>query len=184
MVRVAVILADGFEEIEALVPVDIFRRAGFDCQIIGLNSQEVEGSHGICVRTDQVFTGDLSSFDLIVLPGGMPGSINLREDNRLISELKQAIEMGKSIAAICAAPIVLDKAELLDGRYYTCFPGKEADIQSGIHLVENVVVDGPIITSRGAGTSLDFAYKLIDLFGGDGAELAQTMIYHIQDATL
>ncbi|WP_156010066.1 DJ-1 family glyoxalase III [Streptococcus ruminantium] len=180
MVKVAVILANGFEEIEALAPVDVFRRAGFDCQILGLNSQEVEGSHGIRVQTDQMFSGELSPFDLIVLPGGMPGSVNLRDDDCLISALKRAVEMGKSIAAICAAPIVLDKAGLLDSRCYTCFPGKEADIQSGIHLAENVVVDGPIITSRGAGTSLDFAYKLVDLFGGDGTELAQTMVYKIE----
>lgn len=178
MTRVAVVLADGFEEIEALAPVDVFRRAQFDCQIVGLDGHEVEGSHGIRVQADQVFDGDLSSFDLIVLPGGMPGSVHLRDSDSLITELQRAVASGKSVAAICAAPIVLDKAGLLDSRHYTCFPGKEKDIQSGIHLKENVVVDGPIITSRGAGTSLDFAYKLVDLFGGDGESLAQTMVYH------
>ncbi|HEM3335567.1 TPA: DJ-1/PfpI family protein [Streptococcus suis] len=178
MTRVAVVLADGFEEIEALAPVDVFRRAHFDCQIVGLDSHEVEGSHGIRVQTDQVFDGDLSSFELIVLPGGMPGSVHLRDSESLITELQRAVASGKSVAAICAAPIVLDKAGLLDSRHYTCFPGKEKDIPSGILLEEDVVVDGPIITSRGAGTSLDFAYKLVDLFGGDGESLAQTMVYH------
>lgn len=179
MVKVAVVLANGFEEIEALAPVDVFRRAGFDCQLLGLVGQEVEGSHGIRVQADQVFTGGLSEFDLIVLPGGMPGSINLRDDERLIAALQQVAASGKSLAAICAAPIVLDRAGLLEGRRFTCFPGKEADIHTGLHVAENVVVDGPIITSRGAGTSLDFAYALVDLFGGDGAGLAQTMVYQV-----
>lgn len=177
MVKVAVMLANGFEEIEALAPVDIFRRADFQCDMIGLTSIRVEGSHAIKVEADSLFDGDLSQYDLIVLPGGMPGSLNLRDDDRLIAELQKAVTNGKRVAAICAAPIVLDRAGLLAGRRYTCFPGKEADIASGSHVENNVVVDGPIITSRGAGTSLDFAYKLVDLLGGDGQELARVMIH-------
>ncbi|HFR3425799.1 DJ-1/PfpI family protein [Streptococcus suis] len=177
MVKVAVMLANGFEEIEALAPVDIFRRADFQCDMIGLTSIRVEGSHAIKVEADSLFDGDLSQYDLIVLPGGMPGSINLRDDDRLIAELQKAVTNGKRVAAICAAPIVLDKAGLLDGRRYTCFPGKEADIASGSHVENNVVVDGPIITSRGAGTSLEFAYKLVDLLGGDGQGLAKVMVH-------
>lgn len=177
MVKVAVILANGFEEIEALAPVDIFRRADFQCDMIGLTSIRVEGSHAIKVEADSLFDGDLSQYDLIVLPGGMPGSINLRDDDRLIAELQKAIANGKRVAAICAAPIVLDRAGLLAGRRYTCFPGKEADIASGSHVENNVVVDGPIITSRGAGTSLEFAYKLVDLLGGDGQGLARVMVH-------
>lgn len=177
MVKVAVMLANGFEEIEALAPVDIFRRADFQCDMIGLTSIRVEGSHAIKVEADRLFDGDLSQYDLIVLPGGMPGSLNLRDDDRLISELQKAVTNGKRVAAICAAPIVLDRAGLLDGRRYTCFPGKEADIASGSHVENNVVVDGPIITSRGAGTSLEFAYKLVDLLGGDGQGLAKVMVH-------
>lgn len=177
MVKVAVMLANGFEEIEALAPVDIFRRADFQCDMIGLTSIRVEGSHAIKVEADSLFDGDLSQYDLIVLPGGMPGSINLRDDDRLIAELQKAVTNGKRVAAICAAPIVLDRAGLLAGRRYTCFPGKEADIASGSHVENNVVVDGPIITSRGAGTSLEFAYKLVDLLGGDGQGLAKVMVH-------
>lgn len=177
MVKVAVMLANGFEEIEALAPVDIFRRADFQCDMIGLTSIRVEGSHAIKVEADSLFDGDLSQYDLIVLPGGMPGSINLRDDDRLIAELQKAVTNGKRVAAICAAPIVLDRAGLLAGRRYTCFPGKEADIASGSHVENNVVVDGPIITSRGAGTSLEFAYKLVDLLGGDSQGLARVMVH-------
>lgn len=177
MVKVAVLFAEGFEEIEALVPVDIFRRAGFQCDMIGLSDLNVNGSHAITISVDKLFNGDLSEYDLIVLPGGMPGSINLRDDERLIAELQKAVAIGKRVAAICAAPIVLEKAGLLESRSYTCFPGKENDIQSGIHLTDSVVVDGQIITSRGAGTSFDFAYKLVELLGGDGDGLANVMVY-------
>ncbi|MCQ8261143.1 DJ-1/PfpI family protein [Streptococcus suis] len=177
MKKVAVLFAEGFEEIEALVPVDIFRRAGFQCDMIGLSDLKVNGSHAITISVDKLFNGDLSEYDLIVLPGGMPGSTNLRDDERLIAELQKAVANGKRVAAICAAPIVLDKAGLLENRNYTCFPGKENDIQSGIHLTDTVVVDGQIITSRGAGTSFDFAYKLVELLGGDGAGLANVMVY-------
>ncbi|HFI0508173.1 TPA: DJ-1 family glyoxalase III [Streptococcus suis] len=177
MVKVAVLFAEGFEEIEALAPVDIFRRAGFKCDMIGLTGLHVEGSHAIKIEADCVFDGNLSDYDLIVLPGGMPGSVNLRDHDGLISELQHAVEAGKFVAAICAAPIVLERAGLLKNRTFTCYPGKEEEIQSGIHLTDSVVVDGQIITSRGAGTSFDFAYKLVDLLGGNGKSLAQAMVY-------
>lgn len=175
--KIAVLLANGFEEIEALTPVDVLRRAGFECQMLGLTDLEVVGSHQIKVQADALFSGDVTSYDMIVLPGGMPGSIHLRDNAVLIEQLQLAVHQGKKVAAICAAPIVLDKAGLLEGRSYTCFPGKEKEIKTGQYRMETVVVDGPIITSRGAGTSLDFAYTLVDLLGGDGATLAQTMVY-------
>ena len=177
MVKVAVVLADGFEEIEALTPVDVFRRAGFDCQMVGLVSKDVTGSHGIQVKADTVFTGDLSDMDLVVLPGGMPGSARLRDHDGLIAALVNHAEKGKYTAAICAAPIVLARAGLLKEKRYTCFPGVEAQIEDGLHQTDLVVTDGRIVTSRGAGTALAFAYHLVDLLGGDGASLANTMVY-------
>ncbi|HFI0504668.1 TPA: DJ-1 family glyoxalase III [Streptococcus suis] len=177
MVKVAVMLAPGFEEIEALAPVDIFRRAGFDCHMIGLLDRTVEGSHGIRVEADTRFSGQLTSYDLVVLPGGMPGATNLRDHSELIADLQAVVDTGKFVAAICAAPIVLDRAGLLENRNYTCYPGMEQDIQSGNHIEEVVVVDGPIVTSRGAGTSLEFTYTLVDMFGNDGHELAKKMVY-------
>lgn len=178
MKKVAVILASGFEEIEALTPVDVLRRANFDVEMIGLTDSQVRGSHGILVEADSLFTGDLSGFDLIVLPGGMPGSVNLRDHDGLIEELQKAVNRGGLVAAICAAPIVLERAGLLEGRRYTCYPGKEADIASGQHLQDKVVVDGPIITSRGAGTSMDFALELVDRLDGDASGLAKAMVYN------
>ncbi|HFI0272281.1 TPA: DJ-1 family glyoxalase III [Streptococcus suis] len=177
MKKVAVLFAEGFEEIEALTLVDVLRRANMDCQMVGLTSQTVTGSHGIPVQTDSVFDGDLSAYDLIVLPGGMPGATNLRDHSGLIEELKTQAAAGKFVAAICAAPIVLERAELLKDRHFTCYPGMEEQIASGIHQTDEVVVDGNIVSSRGAGTSLPFAYKLVELLGGDGQALAQTMVY-------
>ena len=175
MTKVAVVFADGFEEIEALSPVDVFRRAGFDCSMLGLESASVTGSHGIQVAMDGVFDGNLDAYDLVVLPGGMPGSTNLRDHEGLIASLQARNKAGKYIAAICAAPIVLNRAGLLEGRKFTCFPGVEEQITAG--QTDLVVVDGNIITSRGAGTALAFAYALVDLLGGDGQQLAHTMVY-------
>ena len=159
MTKIAVVFAEGFEEIEALSPVDVFRRAGFDCSMLGLES------------------GNFDEYDLVVLPGGMPGSTNLRDHEGLITALQARNKAGKYIAAICAAPIVLNRAGLLEGRKFTCFPGVEEQIASGEHQTDLVVVDGNIITSRGAGTALAFAYALVDLLGGDGQQLAHTMVY-------
>ena len=121
MTKVAVVFAEGFEEIEALSPVDVFRRAGFDCSMLGLESASVTGSHGIQVAMDGVFDGNFADYDLVVLPGGMPGSTNLRDNETLIASLQEAAKAGKYVAAICAAPIVLERAGLLEGRKFTCF---------------------------------------------------------------
>ena len=119
MTKVAVVFAEGFEEIEALSPVDVFRRAGFDCSMLGLESASVTGSHGIQVVMDGVFDGNFADYDLVVLPGGMPGSSNLRDNQALIASLQEAAKAGKYVAAICAAPIVLERAGLLEGRKFT-----------------------------------------------------------------
>lgn len=177
MPKVAVIFAQGFEEIEALTPVDVLRRAAIECDMIGLTDQTVTGSHAISVLVDKVFDGDLSSYDMIVLPGGLPGAHHLRDHEGLVTALQAEARAGKYIAAICAAPVVLDRAGLLAGKKYTCFPGQEGNIQLGQHQTELVVVDEQIVTSRGAGTALAFAYKLVDLLGGNGEQLAQTMVY-------
>ena len=116
MAKVAVILAEGFEEIEALTPVDVLRRANIACDTVGLTDQKVTGSHAIPVLADKVFDGDLSAYDMIVLPGGLPGAHHLRDHEGLIAALQKEAAAGKYIAAICAAPVVLDRAGLLAGK--------------------------------------------------------------------
>lgn len=176
MAKVAVILADGFEEIEALTVVDVLRRANITCHMVGFEAQ-VTGSHAIQVQADRVFDGDLSDYDLIVLPGGMPGSANLRDHELLIAELQKCEQVGKKIAAICAAPIVLNRAGLLKDKEFTCYDGVQEQIADGHYRKETVVVDGQLTTSRGPATALAFAYNLVEQLGGDANGLREAMLY-------
>ncbi len=176
MAKVAVILADGFEEIEALTVVDVLRRANITCHMVGFEAQ-VTGSHAIQVQADRVFDGDLSEYDMIVLPGGMPGSANLRDHELLIAELQKCEQAGKKVAAICAAPIVLNRAGLLKDKEFTCYDGVQEQIADGHYRKETVVVDGQITTSRGPATALAFAYNLVEQLGGDANGLREAMLY-------
>ena len=176
MAKVAVILADGFEEIEALTVVDVLRRANITCHMVGFEAQ-VTGSHAIQVQADRVFDGDLSEYDMIVLPGGMPGSAHLRDNEQLIAELQKFEQVGKKVAAICAAPIVLNRAGLLKDKGFTCYDGVQEQIADGYYRKETVVVDGQLTTSRGPATALAFAYNLVEQLGGDADALREAMLY-------
>ena len=176
MAKVAVILADGFEEIEALTVVDVLRRANIACHMVGFEAR-VTGSHAIQVQADRVFDGDLSEYDMIVLPGGMPGSAHLRDNEQLIAELQKCEQVGKKVAAICAAPIVLNRAGLLKDKEFTCYDGVQEQIADGHYRKETVVVNGHLITSRGPATALAFAYNLVEQLGGDADALREAMLY-------
>ena len=176
MAKVAVILANGFEEIEALTVVDVLRRVNISCDMVGFEEQ-VTGSHDIQVTADRVFDGDLSDYDLLVLPGGMPGSANLRDNQALISEIQAFNQEGKKISAICAAPIALHQAGVLKDKHFTCYDGVQEQITDGIYQKETVVVDGNLTTSRGPSTSLAFAYELVAQLGGDVESLRVGMLY-------
>ena len=176
MAKVAVILANGFEEIEALTVVDVLRRANISCDMVGFEEQ-VTGSHDIQVTADRIFDGDLSDYDLLVLPGGLPGSANLRDNQALISEIQAFNQEGKKISAICAAPIALHQAGVLKDKHFTCYDGVQENITDGIYQKETVVVDGNLTTSRGPSTALAFAYELVDQLGGDAESLRVGMLY-------
>lgn len=176
MAKVAVILADGFEEIEALTVVDVLRRANITCHMVGFEAQ-VTGSHAIQVQADRVFDGDLSDYGMIVLPGGMPGSVHLRDNEQLIAELQKFEQVGKKVAAICAAPIVLNRAGLLKDKEFTCYDGVQEQIADGHYRKETVVIDGQLTTSRGPATALAFAYNLVEQLGGDANGLREAMLY-------
>ena len=176
MPKVAVILANGFEEIEALTVVDVLRRANITCHMVGFEGT-VTGSHAIQVQADRVFDGNLSEYDMIVLPGGMPGSAHLRDNEQLITELQKFEKIGKKVAAICAAPIALNQAGLLEGRNFTCYDGVQEQIADGHYSKETVAVDGNVITSRGPATALAFAYHLVETLGGDAESLRNGMLY-------
>ena len=177
MKKAAVIFAAGCEEGEALTIVDIFRRAQLECAMIGLDADRITGAHGITMRMDAVLDDSLAQFDMVVLPGGYGGAAAMRESGLLISLLRQMDQEGKMIAAICAAPTVLDKAGLLEGRSFTCYPTTAPSIHSGNYLNQIIVVDGNLITSQGPATAYAFAYRLVSLAGADALAVQNRMVY-------
>ena len=162
---VYVFLAQGFEELEALAPVDILRRAGVEVCTVGVGSDMITGSHGIPVKTDITVDKIVldNKLDMIVLPGGMPGANNLEANPDVLAAVDFCAENNRYIAAICAAPRILGHKGLLDGRYATCFPGYESELRGALTSTKHVVVDGKFITAKGAGCSLRFALKLVEL---------------------
>lgn len=163
MKKVSIFLAEGFEEVEALTQVDLLRRAGAEVTMVSISgAREVAGSHGIVVTADKIFAEmDFADMDLLVLPGGMPGTLHLKECAPLLTLLQDFNEKGKKLAAICAAPTVLGAAGLLQGKKAACYPGCEDGLTGAEVLTDRVVVDGNITTSRGVGTAIPFALSLI-----------------------
>lgn len=160
--KIFVMLANGFEEIEALTAVDVLRRAGAEvCTVSVTGEDSVTGSHGIPVTADIRF--DSADFDeayMIVLPGGMPGTTNLMAYAPLTAQLKKFASEDRPLAAICAAPMVLAACGILEGRKATIYEGMEDKLAGAVHTPGNVVKDGNIITSKGPGTAMDFALAL------------------------
>jgi len=181
MKKIAILLADGFEEIEALTPRDVLNRAGFTCNFITINKEEiVKSTHGVTIVADNTIDecGDFEEYDMVVLPGGMPGAKYLSENSKVIEVVKRFNEQGKYIAAICAAPaLVLPKADIVKGRKITSYPGMDNFLKDSIYCEEAVVQDGNIITSRGPATAFEFSFKLVDILGGNSAELRNGMLY-------
>ncbi len=168
-------LAEGFEEIEALFPLDLFRRAGLDAKTVSVTeSLEVVGSHGIAVRADLTVKDEGYSpneAELIMLPGGMPGTLNLDGSADVHAALDYAYENGKMIAAICAAPSVIGKKGFLKGKMAVCYPGFEDKLLGRTPTDEGCVRDGNIITAAGAGFAMEFGIKIIEaLCGSETAE--------------
>lgn len=167
MATVLVPLAQGCEELEAVTIIDILRRGGVTVVSAGLDTQAVRASRGTVLLPDTTLNAALKqTFDMIVLPGGQPGSNNLKADPRIMSLLASMSQQGKYVAAICAAPSVLASAGLLEGKSATSFPGA-LDAFSNINKHTGAVVeDGMIITSRGPGTAMDFALTLLERLVG------------------
>lgn len=160
-------LASGFEEIEALCPLDILRRAGINTVTVGIGAREITGAHGITVTadmTDADFSDD--SPELVFLPGGMPGTLNLDASDKVKKAVLDAYNNGAYIAAICAAPMILGQMGLLDGRRATCYPGFEDKLRGASVSPEKVVADGKILTAKGMGAALDFGLLIVEVLKG------------------
>ena len=163
MSKVLIPLAAGFEEIEAVTNIDVLRRASIEVVTVSLDSLDVMGDHDIPIiadkRIDQV---NIDEFDAIVLPGGMPGAGNLRDNAKVLEYVRKIDEKGGLVAAICAAPMVLEAADLLEGKNATSYPGFAKEMQSCNYKEDRVVIDGNIITARGPGVAMEFALTIVE----------------------
>jgi len=176
-----VFLATGFEDIEAIAPVDIMRRAGLEVQTVSITGESVVTSaHGVGITSDILLSDvDFAGAEMLVLPGGLPGSTNLDACQPLTSAIKRHFEAGGAIAAICAAPLVFGHLGLLQGRRATCYPGVEGELKGATYTAAIVEQDGNIITGKGPAAAFEFGYTIVDFFLGEGASmpLRQGMIY-------
>lgn len=180
MKKIAVHLAEGFEEIEAISIIDVLRRAEFDVLVVSVTSGiEVKGAHDIVIKADVLFDNvEYASIDMIVLPGGMPGTRNLQAHKGLQDQILNFHASGKPLGAICAAPLVFGNLGLLKDKNSTCYPGFEEELV-GANVTGNFVEQsGMIVTGKGAGVAIDFALKIVEMLRGKelADELARKMI--------
>ena len=171
---IVLLLADGFEEIEALCPLDILRRLGADIKTVGITGPQIKGAHGITVQADlSADDVDIDSIEHVILPGGMPGSENLDKSHYTDIFINKVTSSGGKIGAICAAPFVLGKRGLLKGKKAVCYPGFENQLDGALICNDaSVVTDGNIITAKGMGVALPFAKELAkELLGCTDSEI-------------
>ncbi|MDR0289459.1 MAG: DJ-1/PfpI family protein [Treponema sp.] len=178
--NVIVLLAEGFEEVEAVTPIDYLRRAGISVTIAAVGEcLSVKGARGITVNADTPLKGLAQQWDAVVVPGGMPGATNIAASKESAALIQEMAAAGKLICAICASPaVVLAPLGLLSGKQFTCYPGMEERVQGGKWTEAPVAIDGNIITSRGAGTAGDFAIAVIGqlLDQAEGDKIAKAVL--------
>ena len=177
MKKVAVLFHDGFEVLEALSVVDVMTRANVTCTMVGMDKLEVESSHHIKVVMDCLCDENIETYDALVIPGGLPGATNLRDDKRVIDLVQKFNNANKIVAAICAGPIVFEKAGVIKDKKVTCFPGFEKELNSAIYQDTLVYQDGNIITGRGPAASLAFSYCILEALGIDSSNIQEGMQY-------
>lgn len=155
-------LADGFEEVEAMAPLDLLRRGGVEVQTVGVTGEYVTGSHNITIKADILPEAvDYEQLDCVILPGGLPGTTNLEKDAGVQSAIDYANENNKLICAICAAPSILGNKGLLSGKEATCYPGFEESFSGGTYVKKSVVKSDNIITSNGMGSAYNFGFEIL-----------------------
>lgn len=181
--KIAVLLANGFEEIEALTVVDYLKRLDIEVDMVSIEEDlEVKGAHEIEVKANLLVEDlDFKDYKGVVIPGGLPGATNLRDDEKVIEIVKEADKEEKLVAAICAGPIVLEKAGIIKGRKVTSYPGFEEELNSGEYVEDNVVLDGNLLTARGPAIAVEFTLEIAEyLLGKDKRkELEKDILYHM-----
>lgn len=177
MKKIAVLFHDGFEVLEALSVVDVMTRANIECTMVGMDKLEVTSSHNIKVHMNCTYDEMSDDYDAIVIPGGLPGATNLRDDSRVIDLVQKFNQNNKIIGAICAGPIVLEKAGVIENKKVTCYPGFETQLTSANYQNSLVCKDENIITGRGPAASLAFSYCILDALGVDSLDVQDGMQY-------
>lgn len=181
MSRVAVILADGFEEVEAIAVIDVLRRAEIDTVVAGLHDGHITSARKVKIIPDTTIdTVKVDDYDMIVLPGGQPGTDNLNADPRVKELIKNFAGKGKLTGAICAAPIVLANAGVLQGKHATSYPSYKDKLGGALYEEKSVVTDGNVLTSRGAGTALTFGLAIVERLVGKktAQKIKEAMLIH------
>lgn len=181
MAKAYIFVANGSEEIETLIPVDVLRRGGVEVKTVSITgSTDVEMAHGVTIKTDLTFeNANLDDADLLMLPGGLPGSTNLNDHKGVREALTKQYNDGKLVAAICAAPMVLGSLGIVRGRRATCYPGFEKFLDGAEYTHELCTVDGNVVTGEGPAAALPFAYKLLEMLSTEQTahEVADGMMY-------
>ena len=179
--KAIMLFAAGYEEVEALMTVDLLKRGGVEVTLVSVSGESMlQGSHGIGVAMDEALERvNIKEADAVIIPGGMPGTLNLAESETVCQTLTNADREGKIVAAICAAPTVLGKCGILKGKKATCYPGYEEQLGGAEFVDQMVVTDGNIVTSRGLGTAMEFGLKLVEMLVSEekAAEVRSQIVF-------
>lgn len=178
MDRVAVLMAEGFEEGETITIVDLLRRSGIECHTFSFGEEFVRGMHNMYIKADKKFGEEVKGYDMLVLPGGRPGGANLKNNPDVISMVQYFNDNNKYLAAMCSGTIVLSDAKVIDGKKVTGYTGYENQLKGGIFQDDVVVFDRNIITSQGPATPYPFAFKIAEVLGKDVSEMKERLMYH------
>ena len=178
--KARILFATGYEEVEALTVVELLRRVGIECSMVAADDADaVTGAHGICVKMDEKLSEISDECDIVILPGGIPGVPNLKANPKVEALVKKQNDRGAYVAAICAGPTALGAFGVLADKTATCYPGCEGQLMAKKHRMDPVVVDGNVITSRGVGTAIDFALKIVEVMidKKTADDLAEKIVY-------
>lgn len=175
--RVAVLMAQGYEEGETLTIVDLLRRAGIECHTFSFEDEFVEGMHHMYVKADKIFNDEIKDYDMLVLPGGRPGGENLRKNLDVIQMVQYFNEHHRYLAAMCSGTIVLSDAKVIQGKKVTGYTGYDKKLIGGMFVDDVVVRDQYIITSQGPATPYPFAFQIAEVFGKDVSEMKERLMY-------
>lgn len=178
MKRVAVLMAEGYEEGETLTIVDLLRRAGIECHTFYFDNEFVKGMHNMYIKADKLFSEEIKDYDMLVLPGGRPGGENLRNNSNVIEMVQYFNDNNKYLAAMCSGTIVLLVANVIEGKKVTGYTGYAEKLKGGCFVDDVVVFDQNIITSQGPATPYPFAFKIAEVLGKDVSEMKDRLMYH------